>query len=286
LFFSFRTHAETRALSGAVLAGAALGLVVSIAYLLTAQLRLSADEARVSRMTDAAVAGYSATPAAATPAAAPTALNAAPVPVQAQPAEHHIGVSGRELDCLATAVYYEARGETSEGQAAVAQVVLNRAKHPAYPKSVCAVVFQGANGHGCQFSFVCNGAMNHAREPAAWVKARDVASRALSGYVMTAIGQATAFHAAHGQVASVARGPGSVQLGRQVFYTASSHRPFVRGVHAPILTAQAAPVGAGQAATRLTFALGALTPVPASTGKIGAVAAVSPAQAAAASPTS
>src|SRR6185503_8085863 len=62
-------------------------------------------------------------------------------------------VRSRDLNCLTEAVYYEARSESVRGQRAVAQVVLNRVKHPAFPKSVCAVVFQGA-GHrgGCQFS--------------------------------------------------------------------------------------------------------------------------------------
>ena len=63
--------------------------------------------------------------------------------------------SARELDCLSQAVYYEARGESSEGQAAVAQVVLNRLRHPGFPKTVCGVVYQGAQDQACQFSFAC-----------------------------------------------------------------------------------------------------------------------------------
>ena len=73
--------------------------------------------------------------------------------------------SSRELECLADAVYYEARGETPSGQAAVAQVVMNRVRHPAFPKSICGVVFQGAyNRTGCQFSFACDGSMRRARD--------------------------------------------------------------------------------------------------------------------------
>ena len=102
--------------------------------------------------------------------------------------------SSRDLDCLTTAVYFEARGESAAGQAAVAQVVLNRVRHPAYPRTICGVVFQGAQGRGCQFSFACNGAMRRPRDPAAWSRARDVALRAMSGFVMTAIGNATNFH--------------------------------------------------------------------------------------------
>jgi spore germination cell wall hydrolase CwlJ-like protein len=280
LYLYYRTHAETRALNGAVLAGAALGLVVSLAYLLTAQLRLSADEARVSRLTDAAVAGYAAAPAAPAPAAIPTALKAAPIPSQSPLAIRPVVVTSRELDCLATAVYYEARGETAAGQAAVAQVVLNRARHPAYPKSVCAVVFQGATGHGCQFSFACNGAMKHSRDPGAWIKAREVAARALGGYVMTAVGKATAFHAARSQVTCVGRGPGSVQLGRQVFYTASAHQAAGKFARAPVQIAQAETARARRAAaaTGLTLALGSLTPASPTADKTTASGGASPGQ--------
>lgn len=103
----------------------------------------------------------------------------------------------RDLDCLTQAVYYEARGESPRGQAAVAQVVLNRVRHPSFPKTICAVVFQGA-GLGkadCQFSFVCDGSMRSARDEDAWDKAQHVAARALSGAVVAEIGAATHFHA-------------------------------------------------------------------------------------------
>ncbi len=102
----------------------------------------------------------------------------------------------RELDCLSAAVYYEARGEGFQGQAAVAQVVLNRVRHPAFPKSVCAVVYQGAQSRTCQFSFACDGSMRRNKEPAAWRRAQDVAARALAGYVLAAVGGATHFHVA------------------------------------------------------------------------------------------
>ncbi|MGO4409971.1 MULTISPECIES: cell wall hydrolase [unclassified Brevundimonas] len=101
----------------------------------------------------------------------------------------------RDLDCLTKAAYYEARGEGADGMKAVAQVVLNRARHPAFPNTVCAVVFQGSNrSTGCQFSFTCNGAMRGAVNRTAWNRARDVASKALSGQVYAAVGNATHFH--------------------------------------------------------------------------------------------
>ena len=101
----------------------------------------------------------------------------------------------RDLDCLTKVAYYEARGEGVDGMKAVTQVVLNRARHPAFPNTVCAVVYQGSNrSTGCQFSFTCNGAMRGAVNRAAWNRARDVASKALSGQVYAAVGNATHFH--------------------------------------------------------------------------------------------
>jgi spore germination cell wall hydrolase CwlJ-like protein len=101
----------------------------------------------------------------------------------------------RDLDCLTQAVYYEARGEGRDGMRAVAQVVLNRVRHPAFPKSVCGVVFQGAaRRSGCQFSFTCDGSMRGRVNRAAWNRARDIASKAMSGSVFGAVGNATHFH--------------------------------------------------------------------------------------------
>ena len=103
--------------------------------------------------------------------------------------------ASRELDCLTQAAYYEARGEGREGMQAVAQVVLNRVRHSAFPMSVCGVVYQGAGRRtGCQFSFTCNGAMRGPVNRAAWDRARDVASKALSGAVFAPVGNATHFH--------------------------------------------------------------------------------------------
>lgn len=101
----------------------------------------------------------------------------------------------RDLDCLTQAAYYEARGEGADGMRAVAQVVLNRARHKAFPNSVCGVVFQGAGRRtGCQFSFTCDGSMRGKVNRAAWNRARDIASRALSGYVYAPVSSATHFH--------------------------------------------------------------------------------------------
>lgn len=100
----------------------------------------------------------------------------------------------RALQCLTAAIYYEAAREPDAGQRAVAQVVLNRVSHPAFPKTVCGVVYQGSERPGCQFSFACDGSF--ARPPMAvwWERARRVAEAALSGYVFAPVGLATHYH--------------------------------------------------------------------------------------------
>ncbi len=103
--------------------------------------------------------------------------------------------AARAADCLTAAVYYEARSQSTDGQRAVAQVVLNRVRDRAFPNTVCGVVYQGSQRRtGCQFSFTCDGSMLRPREPGAWERARDVAEAALSGSVYAAVGAATSFH--------------------------------------------------------------------------------------------
>lgn len=103
--------------------------------------------------------------------------------------------SERATDCLAAAAYYEA-GDDPRGQRAVMQVVLNRLRNPAYPHSVCGVVFHGAERRtGCQFTFTCDGALARYRpSPAAWQRARGQAAGALGGAVDATVGHATHYH--------------------------------------------------------------------------------------------
>lgn len=101
----------------------------------------------------------------------------------------------RALECLATAIYYEARGETDRGKRAVAQVILNRTRSAAFPHSVCGVVFQGSNLRtGCQFSFTCDGSMSILPVPSIYQQVRRIANEALSGNVEQSVGTATHFH--------------------------------------------------------------------------------------------
>ncbi len=100
----------------------------------------------------------------------------------------------RARDCLAAAMIYEA-GDDARGQQAVGQVVINRARHPAFPKSICGVVFQGSERvTGCQFTFTCDGALARRYSDAAWQRARNNADLMLSGGTYPPVGLATHYH--------------------------------------------------------------------------------------------
>jgi hypothetical protein len=124
----------------------------------------------------------------------------------------------RALLCLTQAVYYEAGFEPVEGRRAVAQVVLNRMRHPAFPKSVCGVVYQGAGSGTCQFTFVCDGALYRAPAADAWRQAEQVARASLAGYVETAVGEATHYHADYVAPRWAPLLAKVAQIGQHIFY--------------------------------------------------------------------
>jgi hypothetical protein len=125
----------------------------------------------------------------------------------------------RALNCMTQAIYYEAAREPVRGQQAVAQVVLNRVRHPAYPKSVCAVVYQGAaRPTGCQFTFTCDGALRWAPQAVLWRQAQDVARRSLAGFVDKEVGSATHYHAAYVLPYWAPTLVKMTQVGQHIFY--------------------------------------------------------------------
>lgn len=101
----------------------------------------------------------------------------------------------RALKCLTDAIYYEAASESDSGQRAVAQVIINRMRHPTYPNNICGVVYQGSERRtGCQFSYSCDGSMARTPSRSHWLRASRVASSALAGYVHRPVGMATHYH--------------------------------------------------------------------------------------------
>ncbi len=153
-------------------------------------------QARAEAMSATQVRQISAESAEAINASMPLASGPNPAAVPFSMANASPADRARSLDCLAAAVYYESATEPLDGQRAVAQVVLNRVRHPAYPNTVCGVVFEGARRTtGCQFSFACDGALRRAPMPALWERARAVAAQALNGYVYAPVGLALNYHA-------------------------------------------------------------------------------------------
>jgi spore germination cell wall hydrolase CwlJ-like protein len=111
------------------------------------------------------------------------------------PGSLDMSIAERAQQCLALAMYYEAAYEGAAGRRAVAQVVLNRVRHPAFPNDVCSVVFQRSAGNVCQFTFACDGAMRRGRDPMLWRQTMAEASAALHGSVYGEVGMATHYHA-------------------------------------------------------------------------------------------
>jgi Cell Wall Hydrolase len=126
--------------------------------------------------------------------------------------------SARSAICLTSAIYYEAATESDDGQRAVAQVVLNRVRHPAWPNTVCGVVYQGSDRPGCQFSFACDGAMARAPSAAGWARASRIARTALAGYVYTPVGLSTFYHTPQVNPGWNRRLIVAARIGNHIFY--------------------------------------------------------------------
>ncbi len=118
-----------------------------------------------------------------------------------------------EWQCLRTALYFEARGESLQGQFAVAEVILNRVDNPAYPKSVCAVVKQG-----CQFSFTCDGHSDVMRDRSAVERAGRIARIMLDGAPRALTMGATHFHTRQVNPSWSKRFPRTASIGAHLFY--------------------------------------------------------------------
>ncbi|MGF9756956.1 cell wall hydrolase [Microvirga sp. 0TCS3.31] len=126
----------------------------------------------------------------------------------------------KEQRCLAEAVYFEARSEPVEGQAAVAQVILNRVKSGLYPSSICGVVYQNRHRHlACQFTFACEGKSLRIRDSESWERATRVASAVLEGRTYLAdVGGATHYHADYVRPSWSRRLKKMDVIGRHIFY--------------------------------------------------------------------
>jgi len=126
----------------------------------------------------------------------------------------------REQRCLAEAIYFEARSEPEEGQAAVAQVILNRVKSGLYPASICGVVYQNRHRHlACQFTFACEGKSLRITDASSWGAAKRIAGEVLYGKTYLAdVGGATHYHADYVRPSWSRRLKKMDVIGRHIFY--------------------------------------------------------------------
>lgn len=154
--------------------------------------------------------------------AANAALPFSNQPISVAPTFHLLGATPanalRAQTCLTQAIYYEAGFESLAGKRAVAQVVLNRMKHPAFPSSVCGVVYQGYRDRICQFSFTCDGALFRKPQRAAWAESESVAAAALAGHVEPEVGTATHYHADYVSPYWAPKLSKIAKLGAHIFY--------------------------------------------------------------------
>lgn len=126
---------------------------------------------------------------------------------------------GAEFQCLATAIYFEARGEGIEGQVAVGEVILNRVEDANFPGTICGVVNQ-SNGKGCQFSYTCDGRADRIREPGAWDASAKIARALIDGAPRQLTDGATYFHTPAVRPAWSRRFERTASIGHHIFYRA------------------------------------------------------------------
>ena len=143
------------------------------------------------------------------------------VVVTESPVEQALAELGVEQQCLAEAMYYEARGEGADGQKAIAEVIIQRTHDANYPMTICGVVHEGAKRHtGCQFSYTCDGSMSRPKNSIAWRKVRALAGNIMQGAVRLGYltGRATNFHAVSVQPVWADTLVRTAQVGNHIFY--------------------------------------------------------------------
>lgn len=125
----------------------------------------------------------------------------------------------QEHECLAQAVYYEARSEITEGQLAVAEVIMNRVADERYPSSICGVVYQGSSrSTGCQFTFTCDGSLNDTPYGDRWTQARSIAAQVVLQFHELRTGNATHYHASYVEPSWSKRLVRTNTIGEHIFY--------------------------------------------------------------------
>ncbi len=181
----------------------------------------STEQVSAAARAPVAVVAKAVTPAPALRGAVDVA--AQPVAVAAKPAtatDMAMAQLLAEHRCLSEVMYYEARGEGTDGQMAVAEVIFHRLRQGHFGRSICGVVYEGADTSACQFSFACNGQLAQRKSPVAWHSTEILAARILAGQVALRdiTGDATHFHAVSVTPDWADNMERTVQIGNHVFY--------------------------------------------------------------------
>lgn len=144
------------------------------------------------------------------------------VAIMGQTAQADPKLSPAEKKCLATAIYFEARGESKTGQIAVAQVILNRVETKEYPDTICGVVYQNKHmKNACQFSFACDGAADTPRDTNAWELAEEITKNVIEGRdLIHNVKAATHYHADYVNPYWAPKMRRLSKVGRHIFYQA------------------------------------------------------------------
>lgn len=126
---------------------------------------------------------------------------------------------GAQWECLAQALYFEARGESVRGMFAVGEVILNRVDSSAYPDTLCGVINQGTGRrYACQFTYTCDGRAEVISEPAAWENVGKVARILLDGAPRALTDGATHYHTRAVSPSWAKRFPRTAAIGSHYFY--------------------------------------------------------------------
>ena len=172
-----------------------------------------------------AIASFAASPATPVPALNPSAL-AAYIDAGYQPTQQRVQQADAERNCLAQAIYHEARGESAAGQLAVANVIVNRARSAKFPSTLCGVIYQNADKgrYRCQFTFACDGRADAPGERSAWARstalAQQVYAEFATGETLGAVPRSTLYYHTTNVRPNWANTYNAVaQIGSHIFYS-------------------------------------------------------------------
>jgi len=177
------------------------------------------------------------------------AISAVPQ-ARAQAAPPPLEDRSQAVECLTLAVAYEAGYESAEGKQAVAEVVLNRVRHPAFPKSVCGVVYAGSRlKTGCQFTFTCDGSLRRRLPDRVMTQARAIAELAIDGRLTPLVADALNYHADYVSPYWAPSLDRVTKIGAHIFYRRRGGAAPATSALAFAGTIPAAPVDAAASAT-------------------------------------